>query len=148
MVISKLETTEVNDEVYVRNPTSLIPLLNEFYKNSEKEAFIAIALNGSNRVISIRTVSVGTVNKTLVHPREVFRYAIMENAAALIVSHNHPSGICNPSDNDVDTTKSLISASQIIGIELLDHIIISDSCYFSFMEHNLMGADNDTNKKS
>lgn len=138
MVITSLETKEVDDNIYVHSPEELVPLLREFYKNCEKECFVAIALNTKYKVTSIRAISVGTVNNSIVHPREVFRYAIQENATAVIVSHNHPSGNQEPSENDVKTTETLVSAGKIIGIQVLDHIIIGDD-YYSFMKNDLLG---------
>lgn len=88
--------------------------------------------------MQIRVASVGTINRTLVHPREIFSEALVENAAAMIVCHNHPSGSCEPSREDVETTQTLIEASRIIGISLLDHIILDRDSYFSFLEHGLL----------
>ncbi|MBR7064382.1 MAG: hypothetical protein IKI31_04480, partial [Treponema sp.] len=100
--------------------------------------FVCVSLNGGHEILQIRVVTVGTINRTLVHPREVFSEALVENAAALIVCHNHPSGSCEPSEEDILATQNLIDASKIIGISLLDHIIINRDSYFSFLEHNLL----------
>lgn len=140
MVVQKLETKEINNEVYIKSPQSLIPLLRDYYEVTDKEQFVIVALNGVHKVISIRTVSVGTLNKSLVHNREVYRYAIQENAAAIIAVHNHPSGDSNPSDEDVKTTEAIESAGNIIGIKLLDHIILGRD-YFSFLEHDMLKGE-------
>lgn len=108
MVISRIEETEKQENVIVRQPSDLVPLLKEFYKtNNDRENFVVIALNTNNEVISLRTISIGTINETLVHSREVFRFAILENAQSIIISHNHPSGDVSPSDNDIFTTEKL-----------------------------------------
>lgn len=136
MTISRIEETEKKENVIVRKPYDLVPLLKEFYRtNNDRENFVVIALNSNHEVISLRTVSVGTINKTVIHSREVFRFAILENAESIIISHNHPSGNVAPSDDDdVFTTEKLRKASKIIGIPILDHIIIGNG-YYSFNEH-------------
>jgi DNA repair protein RadC len=121
----------------VRQPKDVVPFIRN-YSVLSREHFICVTLNGGHEIIQIRVASVGTINRTLVHPREIFSEALMENAAAMIVSHNHPSGTCEPSEEDIETTQTLIAASRIIGISLLDHIILDRDSYFSFLEHNLL----------
>lgn len=121
----------------IRTPSDVIPFVRN-YAVSQKEHFLLITLNGGHEIIQIHVVSVGTLNKTLIHPREIFSEAIRENAAAIIVCHNHPSGNSNPSSDDVESTRILLNAAEIIGIELLDHIIVDCESYFSFLEHNLL----------
>lgn len=122
---------------HVNTPESIIPYVRN-YAICSKEHFLVITLNGSHDIIQIHVVSVGTVNRTLIHPREVFTEAIKENAAAIILCHNHPSGRTTPSEEDIMTTEKLIQASKIMGIPILDHLIIDCSSYFSFMEHDLL----------
>ena len=86
----------------------------------------------------MRIVAIGIVNRSLVHPREVFRRAITDNAAAIIVAHNHPSGSLEPSDEDHEVTRRLVEAGQLLGISVLDHLVISREGYFSFLEHSLI----------
>lgn len=125
---------------HVRTPESIVPFV-KHYAICNKEHFLAITLNGGHDIISIHLVSVGTINRTLIHPREVFTEAIRENATAIILVHNHPSGRSEPSAEDIETTEHLIEASQIIGIPILDHIIIEKESYFSFMEHELLFSE-------
>ena len=132
---------EIEDEVIINHPDDLYTFALELYKDVTVEEFIVIALDTSHKVISARVISIGTINRTIVHPREVFRNAILDNAAALIVCHNHPSGNSYPSDEDVETTKVLIEASKIIGIEILDHMILGYDYYYSFLEHNNLFGD-------
>lgn len=127
---------------HIAHPEDIIPYLKN-YSICQKEHFIAVTLNGGHDIIQIHVVSVGTVNRTLIHPREVFGEAIRENAAAIILCHNHPSGRTQPSEEDVETTKLLLEASKIIGIPVIDHIIIDKNSYFSFMEHKLLFYDDD-----
>ena len=98
------------------------------------EVFAMICLTTKHRVIAYHEVSRGTLDATLVHPREVFKAALLANAAAIIVSHNHPSGDPTPSADDVDLTRRLAAAGDLLGISLLDHIVIGDGRYFSFKE--------------
>lgn len=119
------------------SPHDLLPLL-QHYTLEQREHFLCVSLNGAQEVTAIRTVSVGTLNRTLIHPREVFADPLKERAAAVILAHNHPSGNCNPSINDTDITKRLLKVSEIIGIHLLDHLIITAAEYFSFAEHGLV----------
>ena len=95
-------------------------------KGLGKEVFLAIFLDSNNGVIAKEIVSVGILNMALIHPRELFRTAIINNAASVIIVHNHPSGNLEPSDEDIKTTKNLRQAGAIIGINLLDHIIVSE----------------------
>jgi DNA repair protein RadC len=112
-------------------------LLKSFAKKRQ-EHFIVLTLNVSHYVISMRIVSIGLMNRTIIHPREVFIHAIKDNAIAIIVCHNHPSNKVEPSDEDIEITKLLKEAGEIIGIRLLDHVIISKSGYYSFKQNNKM----------
>ncbi len=122
---------------HISSPSDVIPFVNH-YAMSGKEQFLAVTLNGGHNIIQIHVVSIGTTNSTVVHPREVFYEAIKENATAVIVCHNHPSGDVEPSEEDIDCTKKLLEASEIIGIPILDHIIIACNGYYSFMESDLL----------
>jgi DNA repair protein RadC len=101
--------------------------------------FLSALLDSKNRVFREVIVSEGTLTSSLVHPREVFRYAIKEAAAAVMFIHNHPSGDPNPSKDDILITKRLVETGKVIGINVLDHIVISDGQYLSLMEKGLMG---------
>ncbi len=103
----------------------------------DKEHFYLLILNSKNKVKCVDLITVGILNASLVHPREVFRRAIKEGASTIILAHNHPSGNSEPSEEDKDITKRLIEAGKIIGIELVDHVIIGDK-YLSFRESNLI----------
>ena len=120
---------------------ALAPILKELetIKFKEIECFICITLNGSHKVINSYVVSQGLVNRTLVHPREVFRPAISDNATAVIIAHNHPSGNLEPSLEDREVTKRMRQAGDLIGIKVLDHLIVAPSLngYFSFLEGNI-----------
>ena len=118
-------------------PPDVLPLIRH-YADRKQEHFICVSLNGANEVIASRVVSVGLVNKTQVHPREVFADAITDRASAVIVAHNHPSGSLEPSKEDIDITARLKSAGEILGIRLLDHIVFNQKGYHSFLESGLL----------
>ena len=104
----------------------------------EEEHFRIMTLNTKKEINFVREISKGTINMTLVHAREVFRAAIFDNAHTIILLHNHPTGDPSPSKDDIDLTNTLVEASNIIGIDILDHIIIGDNKYFSFLEEGLI----------
>lgn len=107
MIIQKICQVEEKSPT-ISTPSDLVPLLQKF--NYSQEQFVVTSINAQNEVISMRVVSVGTVNKCIVHPRDVFRMAITDNAAGIIVSHNHPSGNCRSSDDDITTTNTIVEA--------------------------------------
>jgi DNA repair protein RadC len=107
-------------------------------QDKAKEHFKLIVLNTRNKIIGISNISTGTLNTSLVHPREVFKDAIIKNAASVVLAHNHPSGDTEPSENDLTITKRLVEAGKILGIEVLDHIIITKTGFFSFKEKGLI----------
>lgn len=107
-------------------------------RDNKKEHFVIFFLDVRNQEIKREIVSVGSLNANLVHPREVFESAVRHLAAQIIMAHNHPSGDLEPSKNDIEITKRLINAGKIIGIEVMDHIIVSRDKFYSFKEHNLI----------
>lgn len=96
-----------------------------------KEHFVTLAVNTKGAVIGVNDTSVGTLNKTPVHPRDVFQFALLSNAYGVILAHNHPSGDITPSEGDIITTKRLVEAGDIVGIKVLDHVIIGDNGFTS-----------------
>jgi len=121
----------------VRNPEELAAVVRRFLKNSDREVFLAINLNTQNAINSIHIVSMGSVDSSLVHPREVFKSAILSNASSIALAHCHPSGNLNPSQDDINITEKLIQCGEILGIKVIDHIIIPDNQYTSFREQNI-----------
>jgi DNA repair protein RadC len=125
----------------VTGPQHVFDLL-RFHAGKEQEHFWVITLNGANEVINIHTVSIGLVNRTMVHPREVFRRGIADNACSLVLAHNHPSGNVQPSTEDLEVTKRLVEAGTILGIPVLDHLIISAEAYLSLQQEGGMTKQN------
>ncbi|AFG38114.1 RadC family protein [Spirochaeta africana] len=121
------------DRRRIRIPQDALPVLSH-YADRQQELFLCTTLNGAHEVIRTHVVSVGLVNRTMVHPREVYACAIQDRAAAILVAHNHPSGNCTPSAEDREVTNRLGAAGRVIGISLLDHIIFTRSGYYSFLE--------------
>ena len=122
------------DSRYVDSPAAVWEFLLPYMAGLEREEFRVLVLNNKNGILKNSMVSAGTVSEALVHPREVFRDAIREGAASLIVAHNHPTGELTPSKEDISTTRRLVEAGTIIGIPILDHVIITDTSYYSFKE--------------
>lgn len=106
--------------------------------DKKKEYFYALYLDTKNQVIDEELVSIGILNASLIHPREVFVTAIKAHCESLIIIHNHPSGDCEPSDNDKDVTKLLVNAGEILGIKVLDHVIVGNNNYISMKEKGFM----------
>jgi len=119
----------------IKFPVDVLPLI-QHYGDRKQEHFICISINGANEVMNVRVVTIGLVNKTHVHPREVFADVIAERASAVIIAHNHPDGALKPSDEDIKMTKQLKEAAEILGINLLDHIIFNAKGYYSLVEND------------
>jgi len=108
------------------------------FSSKSQEHFLTITLDGASHIINTRTVFIGTLNQSLVHPREVFADAIADRAAGIIIAHNHPSGTLEASRADVQITQRLKEVSKLVGIELLDHVILSKHGYYSFSDEGLL----------
>ena len=117
----------------VKHPDVLFKFLKRYTK-SRQEQFFVITINGSNEVIGIHIATIGIANKTIVHPREIFIHAITDNAVAVIIAHNHPSSNLKPSLEDIEITKRLKDAGELLGIYVLDHLIINKKEYYSFKQ--------------
>ncbi|MGE6415790.1 JAB domain-containing protein [Planococcus kocurii] len=128
------ESSLLYKERSVKSPKDSYNLLKSFVENMDREFFVVAALDIKNQPVSVHVCHVGSLNACIVHPREVMKSAILSNAASIIVGHNHPSGHTTPSEEDHKVTNRLREAGDIIGIELLDHVIIGNDSYLSFKE--------------
>ena len=128
-----IEKSKVN----VVNPITIFNELKDVRQKS-KEYFVSIILNTQNEIIETDIVSIGTLNTSIIHPREVFRRAIQLNGNAIIIAHNHPSGSLEPSIEDLNVTKRLSEAGKLLGITILDHLILTQNAYMSFAEKHLL----------
>jgi DNA repair protein RadC len=121
--------------VKIKSPKDILPLISHI-ANRPQEHFITISLNGAHEVIATRVITIGLVNSSQIHPREVFSSAITDRATAIIIAHNHPSGNLLPSEEDRKVTTRLSQSGDLLGIKVLDHIIFSLNNYYSFQENN------------
>jgi len=120
------------------SPRQVFDYFHHEFRDSRKEYFLALLLDGKNRIIRRVQISEGSLNQSIVHPREVFNPAVRESAAAIILAHNHPSGDPAPSHEDIAVTRRLREAGDMMGIAVLDHIVIGDGDYVSFVERGLL----------
>ncbi|NLZ54366.1 MAG: DNA repair protein RadC [Thermoanaerobacteraceae bacterium] len=134
----RISTYSGRKQIVITSPLDVKDLLMEEMRFLEKEHFKTILLNTKNHVISIEDISVGSLNSSIVHPREVFKPAIKRSSASVILVHNHPSGDPTPSKEDIEVTSRLINAGNILGINVLDHIIIGNNSILSLKEQGLM----------
>ena len=123
--------------VVISSPQDVSGLVMNDMRFLDREHFQVILLNTKNHVIRLETVSIGTLNSTSVHPREIFKLAVKYSAAAIILVHNHPSGDPAPSKDDLEVTKRLVEVGKVLGIDVLDHIVIGDGKFVSFKEKGL-----------
>jgi DNA repair protein RadC len=129
----------LKDTVKITTAADALPLLADI-AGKQQEHFLCISLNGANEVIERRTVTIGLLDRSQVHPREVFADVIADRAAAVIFAHNHPSGDPKPSDADLAIHEQLTQAAKILGIRVLDHIIVTKTGHYSFQENGLNHA--------
>lgn len=118
----------------IHNAKDIVKVFMVEMSSLKKEHFKGIFLDSRKRIIKDETIFIGSLNASIIHPREIFQVALEEGAAAIILLHNHPSGNQRPSDDDIEITKQLVKAGDILGVEVLDHIIIGNKRYFSFRE--------------
>lgn len=122
----------------VKTPEQVLSLVKSRLKGKKKEHFLVLLLDTRNQVISISNVSVGSLDTNIVHPREVFKEAISSSASSCVFVHNHPSGDPAPSEDDMELTKRLTKAGEIVGIDVLDHIIVTDNDFISLKERGII----------
>jgi DNA repair protein RadC len=128
---------EAEDKPIVKTPEDVVNLVRSRLKDKKKEYFLAILLDTRNQLIKVAEISIGSLDASVVHPREVFKEAISASAASVIFAHNHPSGVPEASEDDINLTKRLAKAGEIVGIDVLDHIIIGDSKFLSLKREEL-----------
>lgn len=122
----------------IRSSSDAYQLVRQQLEDSDREIFMAIMLDTKNNIIGINTVSIGSLNASIVHPREVFKAALLANAACLVFAHNHPSGDSAPSREDLEITSRLKQAGDILGIRVLDHVIVGFGNYYSMADRGDM----------
>lgn len=137
--VKLVEDIPIYSDEIVGSPDDAVDILKKELSTYDREVFGIININTMGKVINFNIVSVGTLNSSVAHPREILKTAILSNSASFIAIHNHPSGFPSPSPEDLLTTQRLYEAGELIGIEMLDHIIVAENKIFSFAENNLLG---------
>ncbi len=122
----------------ITSPKDIAEIFIPILKDELKEKFIVVCLNSANKIIKMETISIGSLNSSIVHPREIFKAAIENSSASIILIHNHPSGNPEPSNEDVEITKKLLESGKILDIPVFDHLIIAGNSYTSFIERRLI----------
>ncbi len=135
---NRMQTDRLEDLERFTSPLQVFNHFHYRFRDRLKEYFLILLLDGKNRIIREEQVSEGSLNQSIVHPREVFKPAVRESAAAVILVHNHPSGDPTPSREDREITRRLKEGGDLLGIRVLDHIIIGDGSYLSFVEQGLL----------
>jgi DNA repair protein RadC len=126
-------------ETEIKGPEDAFRVLTQRFEHGEaREIFVAILLSARNTVIGIETISVGSLNASIVHPREVFQPAVAQSAASLILAHNHPSGNPDPSDDDLALTRRLVSVGDLMGIPIVDHLIVAGGGFLSLKQQGYL----------
>lgn len=133
-IARRLESFNDGEKLKINSPEDVYRRIYPMMREQKKEMFIELCLDTKNQVIKEGTISIGSLNANIVHPREVFKMALAESAAHIIVAHNHPSGDPTPSREDIEITKKLVETGSIMGITVLDHVIIGDGRHFSMKE--------------
>lgn len=126
------------EKIHLSCPQDVAEFLMPRLRYAAREQFVVILLNGKNKVIGTEVVSEGSLSNSIVHPREVYAPALLHHAAAIMVAHNHPSGDPKPSDEDKEITRLLERSGKVLGIPLIDHVIIGDGNYYSFLENEAL----------
>ncbi len=134
----RISASSGENKVCITSPMDVANILMEEMRYFKKEYFRIVLLDTKNHVISIEDISIGSLNSSIVHPREVFNVAIKRSSASIILIHNHPSGDPSPSKEDVNITNRLVECGEIVGIRVLDHIIIGDGKFISLKEKNMV----------
>jgi DNA repair protein RadC len=145
MTIQRISTHLIREAVAtemdsVSTPDDVAKLVRDMFgfDHLDREQFVAIALNTKNRIVGAWVVSVGSLNASIVHPRELFKPAVMLSAASMVIAHNHPSGDPTPSGADIQLTRRIAKGGDVLGIELLDHVVVGDDSIASLRDLGLM----------
>lgn len=137
--LKRQKVLEISENTVAQSPEAIRHIMETIgIYEQEQEHLVAFIVDSKMKVKAFYTVTIGTLEFAIAHAREVFRYAILQGASRIILAHNHPSGDTSPSGKDIALTSEMHKAGKILGIDLLDHIIVSENSYFSFMEENIL----------
>jgi DNA repair protein RadC len=137
-IARRVSAVQVDNKQAVMNPADVYALVKAKISQESKEHFVVLSFDVRNRFLGLDVIAIGILNASVVHPRELFESAIRRHAAHVMVSHNHPSGVCDPSDEDIEMTNRLVEAGKIMGISVVDHVIVSKNSFYSFAENGLI----------
>lgn len=135
-IYQKIHCTIPSETQYIRSPEEGLRIVQPLIADTDREHFVVVGLNAKNVPTSIEVAHIGALNSCIVHPREIFKNAILSNSAAIFLAHNHPSQNITPSPEDIAMTERLVEAGELLGIEVLDHIIINNQNNFYSMKEN------------
>lgn len=140
MYVHELTTRRYRGKVpdAIRGPEDIVKLIGRRFRKADREHFLVVLLNARHEAIGWHTVSVGSLNASIVHPREVFKPAILSSSASVILVHNHPSGDAEPSEEDLAITKRLVKAGELLGIAVLDHVVVASRGVVSLRARQLL----------
>ena len=130
---------EEANKIKINNPKDIYNYAKVFFYGLKQECFYALYLDSNKKILKMKLLFKGIINKSSVHPREIFKEAYKEDASYIVCLHNHPSGNVNPSSKDIEFTTYLVKLGMLHGVYIYDHIIVSDDNYFSFLDNNLLG---------
>lgn len=136
--LTKRKDEIVQTKINIKHSQDVVNLVKSKLIDKKKEHFLVLSLDSRNNLIKVSKISIGSLNASIVHPREVFKEAIQSSAASVIMVHNHPSGDPTPSEDDIALTKRLVKTGEILGIDVLDHIIVTDKDFLSMKDKSLM----------
>lgn len=134
----RISRQQANDRLLIDSPEAAAQVLLPLFANADRERCVAGYVDTKHRLLSVVTVSIGSIDHTFMAPREVFRDALLENAAAVVLAHNHPSGDPEPSADDVAVSQRLVRAGSLIGVEVLDHLVIGDGRWVSLARRGVL----------
>lgn len=134
----RIKAEKIEESPCITSPQDVVNLVMEDMRSYDREHFKAMLLNTKNKVLCLDTISIGSLNSSFAHPREIFKNAIKRSAASIILIHNHPSGDPQPSREDIFLTKELLKVSELLKIKIFDHIIIGNRRYYSMKENNII----------
>ena len=142
LTVVRLQMVKEEVEYYgnkkVNSPGDVAEVVRKFIGNADREMFLALHLGADNRINSVHIISVGSLNQSVVHPRECFKAALLCNAMSIVFAHNHPSGDLKPSLEDKNVSSKLNYCGDLLGVKVLDHLIVNDKTYLSFTENNML----------
>jgi DNA repair protein RadC len=141
--IVRVKLVREKDAIYgpktITGPEELASIVKRFLADTDREVFLTVNFSTANTINSIHIVSIGSLDRAIVHPREVFKAAILSNASSIALVHSHPSGSLNPSTEDIQITKKLVQCGEILNIKVIDHIIVADDQHLSLAERKIGG---------